>query len=48
MISDEPCNFFLSILIDKDEGVMVRVVGIVFMPSFSQMDDVFIITDRDM
>ena len=48
MIPDELCDFFLSVLIDKDEGVMARVVGIVFMPSFSRMDDVFIVTDRDM
>ena len=48
MISDEPCNFFLSVLVDKDERVMTRVVGIVFMPSFPRMDDVFIVTDRDV
>ena len=48
MISDEPCDLLLSILVDKNKWVMTRVVGIVLMPSFSRMDDVFIIADRDM
>ena len=48
MIPDEFCNFFLSIFIDKDKGVMARIVGVVFMPSFPGMDDVFVITDMDM
>ena len=48
MIPDEFCDFFFSIFIDKDEGVVARVVSIVFMPSFSRVDDVFVITDRDV
>ena len=48
MIPDESCNFFLSILIDKDERVVARVVSIVFVPSFPRMDDVFVVTDRDV
>ena len=48
MIPDELCNFFLSVLIDKDKGIMTRVVGIVLMPSFPRMDDVFVITNRDV
>ena len=48
MIPDEFRNFFLSVLIDKDEGVVTRVVSIIFIPSFPRMDDVFVITDRDV
>ena len=48
MIPDELCNLFLSVLIDEDKGVVVGVVSIIFMPSFSGVDDVFIITDRDV
>ena len=48
VIPDELCNFFLSVLIDKDEGVMARVVSIVFMPSFPRMDDILVVTDRDV
>ena len=48
MIPDEPCDFFLSVFIDEDEGVMARVVGVVFMPSFSRVDNIFIITDGDV
>ena len=48
MIPDEFCNFFFSVFIDKDEGIVAGVVSIVFMPSFSRMDGVFIVTDRDV
>ena len=48
MVSDELCDFFLSVFIDENEGVMTRVVGIVLMPSFPRMDDVFVVTDRDV
>ena len=48
MIPDEFCDFFFSVFVDKDEGVMTGVVGIVLMPSFPRMDDVFVVTDRDV
>ena len=48
MVSDEFCNFFLSVFIDENKGVMARVVGVVLMPSFPRMDDVFVIADRDV
>ena len=48
MIPDEFRDLFFSIFIDEDEGVMARVVGIVLMPSFPRMDDVFVVTDRDV
>ena len=48
MIPDKFRNFFLSVLIDKDEGIVARVVSVVLMPSFPRVDDVFIVTDRDM
>ena len=47
MISDEFCDFF-PILINEDEGVVTRVAGVVFMPSFPRMDDIFIIADRNV
>ena len=48
MIPDEFRDFFFPIFIDKDKGVVTRVVSIVFMPSFPRMDDIFVVTDRDM
>ena len=48
MVPNELGDFFLPVLIDKDEGVMARVVSIVFVPSFPRVDDIFIITDRDV
>ena len=48
MIPDEFCDFFLSIFIDKDERIMAGVMSIVFVPSFSRMDGVFVVTDRDV
>ena len=48
MIPDEFRNFFFSVFIDKDKGIVAGVTSIVFMPSFSRMDGVFIVTDRDM
>ena len=48
MVPDEFCDFFLSILIDENEGVMTRVVGIVLMPPFPRMDDIFVVADRDV
>ena len=48
MIPDESCNFFLSVLIDKDKRVVTRVVSVIFIPSFPRVDDVFIVTDRDV
>ena len=48
MIPNEFGDFLLSIFIDENEGVMTRVVGIVLMPSFPRMDDVFVVTDRDV
>ena len=48
MIPNELGDFFLSIFIDKDEGVVTRVVGVIFVPSFPRMDDIFIIADRDV
>ena len=48
MIPDESRNFFFPVFIDKDERVMARVVSIVLMPSFPRMDDVFVVTDRDV
>ena len=48
MISDELCDFFLPIFIDEDEGIVARVVSIVFMPSFSRVDDILVVTDRDV
>ena len=44
MVPDEFRDFFLSVLIDENEGVMTRVVGIVLVPSFPRMDDVFVVT----
>ena len=48
MVPDEFRDFFLSVFIDENEGVMARVVGIVLMPSFPRMDDVFVVTDGDV
>ena len=48
MIPDELCDFFFPIFIDKDEGVVAGVMSIVFMPPFSRVDDLFIVTDRDV
>ena len=48
MIPDELCDLLLSIFIDEDEGIVARVVSIVFMPSFPRVDDIFIVTDRDV
>ena len=48
MVPDKFCDFFLSVFVDENEGVMTRVVGIVLMPSFPRMDDVFVVTDRDV
>ena len=48
MIPDEFCNFFFPIFIDKDKGVVTRVVSVVFMPSFPRMDDVFVVAHRDV
>ena len=48
MIPDEPCDFFLSVLIDKDKGVVTGVVSIVLVPSFPRMDDIFVVADRDV
>ena len=48
MIPDEFRNFFFSVFIDKDEGIVAGIMSIVFIPSFSRMDDVFVITDRDV
>ena len=48
MIPDESYDFFLSILVDKDKGVVARVVSIIFIPSFSRMDYVFLIAHRHM
>ena len=48
VIPDESRNFFLSVLIDEDKGVVMRVVSIIFIPSFPRMDDIFVITDGDV
>ena len=48
MIPDESCDFLLSIFIDKDEGIVARVVCIIFMPSFPRVDDILVITDGDV
>ena len=48
MIPDELCDFFLSIFIDEDEGIVARVVSIIFMPSFPRVEDIFVVTDRDV
>ena len=36
-VLDESSNFFLSIFINEDEGVMFGVSSIVFVPSFPRM-----------
>ena len=48
MIPDESCDFLLSIFVDEDEGVVTRVVSVVFMPSFPRMDNILFVADRDM
>ena len=48
MIPDESCDFFLSVLIDKDKRVVTGVVSVILVPSFPRMDDVFVVTDRDV
>ena len=48
MVPNELGDFLLPVFIDKDEGVMMRVTSIVFMPSFPRMDGIFIIADRDV
>ena len=48
MIPDEFCNFFLSVLIDKDKRVVTGVVSVILMPPFPRMDGVFVVTDRDV
>ena len=48
MIPDEFRNFFFSIFIDKDKGIVARIMSVVFMPSFSRVDDIFVVTDRDV
>ena len=48
MIPDEFCNLFFPILVDKDKGVVTRVASVIFVPSFSRMDDFLIVTDGDV
>ena len=48
MIPDEFCDFFFPIFIDKDEGIVAGIMSVVFMPSFSRMNEFFIIAHRDM
>ena len=48
MIPDEFRNFLFPIFVDKDEGIVAGITSIVFMPSFSRMDEFFLITHRDV
>ena len=48
MIPDESRDFLLPIFIDKDKGVVARVMSVILMPSFPRVDDIFIITDGDV
>ena len=48
MIPDKFCDFLLSVFVDEDEGIVARVVGVVLMPSFPRVDDIFIIADGDV
>ena len=48
MIPDELRDFLFPIFIDKDEGIVAGIMSVVFMPSFSRMNEFFIIAYRDV